>query len=206
MGGHIGFKQRHILPGSPGGGESGGRFDVIRAALRHNPAQAHLLLLGEQTGLDDDLKHQAAARLLHRADFGKQVVPPTVLGPADVDHHVDLLGPVGYGVLGLKHLDGGGGVAVGETDHSTHRELVSQIIRGLFYIAGRNTHAGAAISGPIVADLLDFLPGGGLGEQCVVYSVQNGLVVHGNHLIHYNIFVLYYGRAGKARSSPYFQR
>ena len=41
-------------------------------------------------------------------------------------------------------------------------------IRRLLHVAGRDAHAGAAVSGPVVADLLDLLPGGGLGEQGVV--------------------------------------
>ena len=178
MGRHVLLEQGHVLPGGSASGETGGGLDVVGAAVGDNLAQLDLLLLGEQAGLHDHLQDQLAAGPLHRLDLLQHLVPQLVLHPAQVDHHVDLLGPVGDGLLGLKDLDHGGGVAVGKADHRAHRQLVPQVVRRLLHVAGGDTHAGAAVLHAVVADLADFLPGGGLGQQSVVRRSQNTFDVH----------------------------
>ena len=174
----MGLEQGHILPGGAAGGEAGGGLDVVRAGLGHQLAQLDLLRLGEQAGFHDHLEDAALAGGFDSLDLGQHLIPPLILHPADVDHHVDLVGAVADGVLGLKDLDGGGRVAVGETDDGADLQLVAHVVRRLLHKGGGNAHGGAAVLQPVVADLLDLGPGRLLFEQSVVAVGQDVLHVH----------------------------
>ena len=102
-------------------------------------------------------------------DFIAETVIFPVLEPADVDHHVDLVGAVGNGVLRLKHLDRRGIVAVGKTDHRADRHPVPQIFLRPSHVGRRDTHAGRPVRQGVVADSANLLPGGRLGQQSVVH-------------------------------------
>ena len=180
MGGHMGLEQSHILPGGSAAAEAGGGLDILRAGLGHHAAHLDLFGIGEHAGLDDDLQQLALAVGLYGADLVQHLIVQAVLYPADVDDHVDLGRAVVHGVGGLKALGGGGVVAVGEADDGADGDLARHILRRLLHIGGGDAHAGAAVPDAVVADGLDFVPGGTLGQQGMIHPGQNGLefVVH----------------------------
>ena len=122
--------------------------------------------------------------LLHRPQLRQHVRPAAILHPAQIDHQVDLAGSVSHGVLSLEHLHRCGGVAIGKPDDGTHRKFSRQILAGLFDIAGRDAHRGAAIGHPVVANLANLLPGGGRAQQGVVHRRQDAPFVQFSHLPH----------------------
>ena len=83
MGRNIFCEQLHIRKGSAGLGETGGGLDIICAGIGNALAQGDLLLVGQQTGLDDDLQELAVAGSLDGSDLGGQVFPLAFLSPAD---------------------------------------------------------------------------------------------------------------------------
>ena len=133
------------------------------------------------------------ASLLHGLDLREQVIPLPVLHPAEVDDHVHLGRAVIHGVRGHEALGGGGVIPVGEADHRADGQLSRHILRRLLDIACRDADAGAAVLHTIVADGLDLLPGGRLGQQSVVALAQNLFHFHLKHLLYHSYFVAHAG-------------
>ena len=144
MGGHMGLEQRHVVESGSGGGEAGGGLDIVGAGLADDLAHPDLFRLGQLAGLDDDLENPAAAGVLDGPNLGQQLLPALVLDPAQVDDHVDLVGPVFDCVRRLEAFGGCGGVAVGEADDRADGQLPVRIGCGGLHIAGRNTGRGRA--------------------------------------------------------------
>ena len=141
-------------------------------------AEADLLLLREQAALDDDLQELAPGGLPHGADVLLHRVPGAVLHHGDVDDHVDLIGAVFDGVLGLKGLGGGGHVAVGEADDRAEGEPIAHIALGAGDVAGRDADAGAVVLDGLVAELADLFRGAVHPQQGVVAFFQNFSYIH----------------------------
>ena len=143
-------------------------------------AHFHLFFLREQTGFDDDLQDALAADFLQRADLAQHIVVHAGLQGADVDDHIQLIRAVLDGVLRLKHLGGGGVVAVRETDDGADLHLVTDIFLRLSDIAGRDADGCGAVMDGIIAECLDLFPGGGLREQGVINHGHDFISKHNN--------------------------
>ena len=178
-------EQGHVLPGGAATAETGGGLDVVRAGGGDDLAQLDLLLVGEEAALDDDLQQLAVAGLLYGLDFREQVLPLPVLHPAEVDDHIHLLRAVIHGVGGHEALGCGGVIAVGEADDGADRQLARHILRRLLHIAGGDAHAGAAVLHAVIADGLDLVPGGRLGQKRVIALAQNVFQFHFKSLLYH---------------------
>ena len=133
---------------------------------------------GQQTGFDDDFQKLTFAGGLHSGDFRSDGVPLAVLGPADVDDHVHFVRSVIYGIAGHEALGGSGIVAVGEADDGADGQFTIYIFLSLLDVRSGDTDGGGVVAQAVIADGLDFGPGGGLREQCVVALGENLGYVH----------------------------
>ena len=176
----MGLEQGYILPCCATAAKAGGGLDILRTGVGHHPAHFDLLGIGEQAGLDDDLQQLSAAGSLNGLDLLQHLVIQAVLHPADVDDHVNFRGAVFHRVPGLKALGSGGAVPIGETDDGANGDFARHILRRLFYIAGRDAYAGAAVLHAVIADGAGLLPGGSLAQKGVIHPPENVLyrVVH----------------------------
>ena len=177
--------ERYVLARRAAPAEAGGGLDIVRRGVGHDLAELDLLLVGEHTGLDDDLEDVAVAGDLHGIDLLQDFIVLAFLDPAEVDDHVDLGRAVGYGGLGLHALDAAGNVAVGEADDRAHGQLteavvllLGDVVRGVGDVGLRDADARAAVLDAVVADLADLLPGGGGGEQGMVNVTENFFHIH----------------------------
>ena len=178
MGGNMLGEQLHIGKGSAGGGEAGGGLDIVGAGVGHALAQGDLLLIGQQTGLDDDLQDAAHAMFLDLMDLLGDLGPLAFLGPADVDDHIHFVSTVTDGIMGHEALGGGGGIAVGEADNGANSQLFAHIFLGLLHEGSGDADGSGGILHTIVADGLDVSPGSGLSQQGVVAFCKNFRKLH----------------------------
>ena len=112
--------QLHVGYGCPGGAEACGGLHEIEARRLCDPAREDFLFIGEVAGLDDDLRRDSGLRRAHGGEHGavafghgelldgrsigeRQVdrVERPVEFP-DVDHEVEFVSAVAYGVDGLS--------------------------------------------------------------------------------------------------------
>ena len=123
------------------------------------------------------------AGLLYGLDLREQVLPLPVLHPAEVDDHIHLFSAVVHSISGHEALGCGGVIAVGEADDGADRQLARHILRRLLHIAGGDAHAGAAVLHAVIADGLDLVPGGRLGQKRVIALAQNVFQFHFKSLL-----------------------
>ncbi len=177
-------EEGHVLPGGSAAAEAGGGLDIVRAGGGDDFAHLHFFLIGEEAALDDDLQELPPAGVLDGLDLRQQIIPLPVLHPADVDDHVHFLRAVFHRVCRHEALGRGGVVAVGEADDGADGQLAPDILRRLFHVAGGDADAGALVFHPVVADGLDLLPGGSLGQQGVVALSKDFLQFHFSVLLY----------------------
>ena len=128
-----------------------------------------------------------AAGALQGLDLVKHIVGVSGLQLADVDDHVDFVGAVGDGVLGLKLLAGRGVAAVRETDDGADGHFAVHIIVRPLDVAGWDANRGRAIGDGVVAQSLDVFPRGGLFQYGVVNHRADLLRIH----VHLPPFFMY---------------
>ena len=170
--------QLDVVEGGTCGREAGAGLDVVSARLADDVAHLFLLLVGQQTGLDDDLEHLVAHCLFHGANVLADGVVLLVLQAADVDDHVHLGSAVLNGLLGLERLGLGVHGAQREANDAAHRDAASQILHGLFHIAGVDADGSRVIFHGLVADNLDLRPSGLRLEQSVIHMGENFFTSH----------------------------
>src|SRR4051794_6871204 len=101
--------------GRGGGDLAGGGLDEVATGQHRDPGGAADVVQRDQlTGLEDHLQGRRSAGLLHRHDLVVDVEVPAGEERAAVDHHVDLVGTVGDGVLYVGDLDGAAGAPAGK--------------------------------------------------------------------------------------------
>ena len=127
LGAHHAAHQRHVGRRRAAGPEPGRRLDVVGAGRLRQRARRHLLVVGQQRGLDDDLAQDVAvaARQHHGLDVAFDDAEVAGLQGADVDDGVDLAGAVEDRALRLVPLHVGGRRAQREADHRAHADAAA---------------------------------------------------------------------------------
>ena len=125
--------QRDVEDGRTALGEAGRGLDEVGLGLLGEAAGDHLLLVGEEAGLDDDLAEGAGfvARLGDAGDVLANLGLHPALERADVDHHVDLASAVPDRPAGLEDLDLRRSGTEREADDRGDADVgVPQVVRG----------------------------------------------------------------------------
>ena len=138
------LEQGDVFHGGFAAAEARAGLDEVGACVGNALAQGDLLVIGQHSSLNNDLQDVVAGSLFQGLDLFGNGVELAVLGPADVDDHIDFLGAVGDGVLHFEDLAGGGVVAVGEPDNGADGQLAVQIRSSLLHI-GRGNADGCGI-------------------------------------------------------------
>src|ERR1035437_1510619 len=159
--------ERDVEDGGPTRRVAGGRLHEVRLGLQRELAGDDLLLVGEERCLDDHLVRRAglATGLRDAGDvFADRVEHPALEGP-DVDHHVDLAGPVPDRPPRLERLDLGGGRPEREPDDRGHHDVrAAQVVGRAADPGGVDADRGEAVLGGLRAQVID-VGGRGVGPQ-----------------------------------------
>ena len=141
-------------------------------------AQLHLLPVGEQAGLNDDLQEPALAGCFDLPDLLLHQVISAVLHPPQVNDHVHLVCPILHGVCRHKALGFCGVIAIGEANHGANSQTVSHIFLRLPDIGGRNADGSCLVVHTVITNGLDFPPGRCLRQKGVIAFRENFLHIH----------------------------
>src|SRR6185436_17199193 len=153
--------------GVPAGTEAGRGLHEVRAPRLRHDAGLHLLVVGEERGLDDDLEDGPAAVAGLRNGGHVALAQPVVPGleGADVEDHVHFAGALRDRARGLEGLDLGEGGAQGEAHDGADARLRSPQQRGAQRDPGGvHAHGREAVLACLRAELLD-LGAGGVGLE-----------------------------------------
>ena len=170
--------QLHIVEVGTGGGEAGAGLDVVGTGLADDVAHLFLLLLGQQTSLNDDLQNLIAHSLLHGTDILADSIVLLVLQAADVDDHIHLGCAVGDGSLGFKSLAGGIHSTQREAYHAAHGDAACHILHSLLDVAGVDADRCGVVCNGFVTQLLDLGPGSLRLQQGMIDMGQDLFAIH----------------------------
>ena len=176
----------NVGDGGAAGGEARGGLDVVQLDLARHAAQPQLLVLREQTVLENDLAGDGLLEALaglaadghDLAHLIGDVVPITGFDLGEVHDVVNLRGAVGNGVLRLEDLSRDASLPERERDGSTHvyvRSCEQRSAAGA--LAGVDGHHLEVVAPRLVAELLHVCFGGVWVQIGVVN--ESGEVIEG---------------------------
>src|SRR5450759_1039812 len=180
--------ERDVEDGGPARRVPGRRLDHVRLRLPGELTGDHLLLVGEKRRLDDHLVGRSGlmARVRDTGDvLANRVEHPALEGP-NVDHHVDLAGPVPDRPPRLEGLDLARGRPEREADDRRNRDVrAAQVLRRAVDPGGVDADGGEAMLGGLAAEPVD-VRGRRVGPQQGVVDVAGEVAgyVGGVALVH----------------------
>ena len=100
----------------------------------------------------------AAAYGLQRLNFLGHIVKASVLDPAEIDDHIDLIRTVQQSIGSFEHLCGRTGITVRESDYRADLNASAHIIPDLSAVSRRNTYRSSLIVNGIITERFYIIP------------------------------------------------
>ena len=100
----------------------------------------------------------AAAYGLQSLNFLSHIVKTSVLDPAEIDDHINLIRTVEQSIGSLEHLCGRTGIAVRESDYRADPNASAHIIPDLSAVSRRNTYRSSLIVNGIITERFYIIP------------------------------------------------
>lgn len=198
---HVFLKELDIGKGGAGAAEAGGGFDKVPSPFGDGAAGGDFLFFRKIAGFHDDLQDMAAGSFLHLPDFIGHIGEISLLQGANMDDHVDFIGAVCYGRVGLRDFGRGAAVSQRKSHHRADgkgREMLPD-----FFHKGRgNAYRCHMVLLRFLAEFSDVLPGGRRLQKGVVHMGKDEIIGHGNAPFRKICFFLHYSR--KRQGIPAF--